>query len=130
MSAHFHAIVWIDHQSARIFSFNRESSTQQDIKSHEESHIHHKAGSVGAGHVHEGHAYLKTVADALSAYHEILITGPGAVKTELMSYLAQYAPETAKHVLGVETLDHPTDNEIMAFARKRFVGIDHMTPQR
>jgi stalled ribosome rescue protein Dom34 len=129
MRPYFHAVVWIDHREAQIFDFDRDDSNHQTIKSHEPRHIHHKAGSIGAGHVHEGEAYLKAVADALDKSHEILITGPSAAKTELMSYLTQHAPATAMRVCSVETLDHPTDNEILAFARKHFTSIDRMTPQ-
>jgi stalled ribosome rescue protein Dom34 len=129
MPQHFHAVVWIDHRAAQIFDFDKDETNRQVIKSHEPRHIHHKAGSIGAGHEHEGQIYLKAVADAAGASHEILIVGPGAAKTELMSYLTQHAPETAKRVCGVEALDHPTDNEIVAFARKHFTGIDRMRPQ-
>lgn len=130
MPHHFHAVVWIDHREAQIFDFDRDDSNRQTIKSHEPRHIHHKSGSIGAGHVHESEAYLKAVANALDESHEILIAGPSGAKTELMSYLARHAPSTAQRVCGVETLDHPTDSEIVAFARKHFTGIDRMTSQR
>ena len=113
----------------RFSTSTRMTRTIRLSRVHEPRHIHHKAGSIGAGHEHEGQIYLKAVADAAGASHEILITGPGAAKTELMSYLTQHAPETAKRVCGVEALDHPTDNEIVAFARKHFTGIDRMRPQ-
>ena len=129
MPQHFHAVVWIDHRAAQIFDFDRDASTHHSIESHEPRHIHHKSGSIGAGHEHETHAYLKAVADALAESHEILIVGPGAAKTELMTYLTQHAPTTAKRICGVETLDRVTDNEVVAFARKYFAAKDRTTPQ-
>jgi len=129
MPQHFHAVVWIDHRAAQVFDFDQNDSTHHSIKSHEPRHIHHKSGSTGAGHEHESHAYLKAVAEALAESHEILIAGPGAAKIELMTWLTQHAPATAKHVCGVETLERVTDNEIVAFARKFFTGKDRTTPQ-
>jgi stalled ribosome rescue protein Dom34 len=129
MPQHFHAVVWIDHRIAQIFDFSLDETAQRNIKNHGPRHIHHKAGSVGSGHTHLDPAYLKAVADALSESHEILIVGPSTAKNELKSYLDQHAAEVAKRVLGVEALDHPTDAEIVALARKRFASIDRMTPQ-
>jgi hypothetical protein len=46
-----------------------------------------------------------------------------------MAWMREHAPETAAKVLGVETLDHPTHGEIVAFARHYFHAKDRMTPQ-
>jgi hypothetical protein len=47
-----------------------------------------------------------------------------------MDWIKRHAPQTAARVLGVETLDHPTDGEIRAFAKRYFHAKDRMTPQR
>src|ERR1700722_14993940 len=48
---HFHAVVWIDHKEARVFSFGTEGVEHARIRPVERGgNIHHKAGSVGPGH--------------------------------------------------------------------------------
>jgi hypothetical protein len=50
-------------------------------------HIHHKANSIGSGHVHESEELLKHVLDAVSDSGEILILGPAGTKIELAKYM-------------------------------------------
>jgi hypothetical protein len=65
----------------------------------------------------------------MASAQEIVVTGPAQAKTELMVWLRRHAPATSARVLGVETLDHPTHGEIVAFARRYFRAKDRMTPQ-
>jgi hypothetical protein len=127
---HFHAVVFIDHAEARIFSFGTGGVETKRIRpADHEGHLHHKAGSVGSGHAHEDKHYLTAVADALQPAHEILIVGHGDEKTALAHFIRDHVPALAPRIMGVEALDHPTDPEIVAFARKFFEGKDLTTPQ-
>ena len=129
MSHHFHAVVWLDHSEARIFEFGAGEVEFRRVRNEKAGHIHHKAGSIGAGHAPTDREYLAAVAKALDPVHEILLTGPAGEKTELMHWLSEHAPQIAERILGVETLDRSTDGEIVAFARKFFAREDRMTPQ-
>ena len=122
-----HAVVWIDHKKADIVRFDR-SADAETIVRHKDAPrtIHHKAGTPGPGHIAEDPHYLAAVAEALQPAQEILIVGPGDVKLELRAYLEKRAPDIAKRVVGVEASDHPTDGELLAMARKYFVGADRM----
>ena len=53
-----------------------------------------------------------------------------AAKTEFKHYLAGHAPKVDAKISAVETLDHPTDAELLAQARKYFHADDRMHPQR
>ena len=132
MTHHFHAVVWIDHTEARIFEFGTSGVEQHRIRPTEDQggNIHHKAGTVGSGHAHEGKHYLKAVADALKPNHEILIVGHGQAKTELAHFIRDHVPALAPHIKGVEAVDHPSEGEVIALARKFFDKLDHTTPQR
>jgi len=125
----FHAIVWIDHREAKIFGFGDEITYRQIRNGQGEELIHHKAGEIGPGHLHEAAGYLRAVTNVLSSAQEIVLTGPAQAKTELEAWMRKHASETAAKVMGVETLDHPTDGEIVAFARRYFRAKDRMTPQ-
>ena len=73
-----------------------------------------------------GRAFL----DAVQGVPEILVVGPGQAKLEFIKYVHDAAPDRADHIVGVETLDHPTDNQIVAHARTYFLKADRMLPQR
>ena len=54
--SHSHAIVWMDSKEAHVFQFNAEDVEKQRIVAQLPFRkIHHKAGVIGAGHVHLDH---------------------------------------------------------------------------
>jgi len=130
MPHRFHAVVYIDHAEAMVFEFAKSDTTEHRIQAKDwNGNIHHKAGSMGSGHAHDSKAYLTAVADALQSSHEILIVGHGTAKEEFASFIRDHAPALAPRIMGVETVDHPTKGEILAFARKFFEAKDRTTPQ-
>lgn len=130
MSQHFHAVVYIDHDEALIFDFAKNDVVQHRIgAATRQGNIHHKAGSVGSGHAHDSKAYFTAVAAELQPSHEILIVGHGNAKIDFANFIRDHVPALAPRIMGVETVDHPTKGEIVAFARKFFESKDLMTPQ-
>src|SRR5260370_39598136 len=86
--SHSHAIVWIDSKEAHVFGFNADDVEKHRIKAHNPFRkIHHKAGVIGAGHVHLDHTYFHEIAMALDGVREWLLTGPGGAKDEMLSYV-------------------------------------------
>lgn len=127
MSNNQHAIIWIDHQQAKIFQFDATDVNSTSVRSsHPHEHIHHKANSGDSGHVAVDKAFLKHVGEAVSQAASILITGPAATKKELAAYLRTDQPGVAAKIVAVEPLDHPSDGELLAFARKFFAPDDRM----
>lgn len=130
MSDHYHTIVWIDHQQAKIFQFDATDVDSTVVRSsHPHQHIHHKANAGDSGHAPVDTAFLKQVADSLSSAGTILITGPANAKQELTTYLAEKQPAVAARVAGVEPLDHPSDGELLNLARSFFKAADRMRSQ-
>jgi len=130
MSAHAHAIVWIDHREARIFYFNRVESDEVIIKPHDPArHIHHKANSIGSGHAAEDQAFLHEVANAIGDAQFVLIAGPANAKTELVKHIHRHDPKLIERIAGIESVDHPSDGALVDYARRYFKAADLMTPQ-
>ena len=130
MSAHYHAVVWIDHHEARVFHFNRNDVERLVIRpDNPTQHIHHKANTIGSGHAAEDQDFLHRVAGALAAAQSILITGPANAKTEFVKHIHRHEPRLVARIVGVETVDHPSDNELVALARKYFKD-DHQAMPR
>ena len=128
--SHYHFVVWIDHREAHVIQFNpddAEASVVHPKSKHE--HLHHKHGVVGSGRAPENHAYYQAVTDAIKDAGEILIVGPSTAKLEFFKRLQTHAPAIAARVVSVETVDHPTDGELLKFARRHFVADDRMRSQ-
>jgi hypothetical protein len=130
MSDYYHAVVWIDHQQAKIFRFDADDVDRSAVRSnHPHQHLHHKANARGSGHVAAEPAFLEQVAQALAAAGAVLITGPASAKQELAAYIARAHPQLSARISGVEALDHPSDGELLALARKFFRADDRMHAQ-
>lgn len=122
-----HAIIWIDHSEAHVIHFDAQASESEVVKTRStHPHLHHKSGSVGAGHSHAANTYLSAAAEAVADAGEILVVGPGSAKLELIRYLEKNLPKVAAKVLGVETVDHPSDRQLLAYARKTFTRLDQL----
>jgi predicted NUDIX family NTP pyrophosphohydrolase len=131
MNTHYHAVVWIDHREARVFHFG--AGDVERLVLHPDRptrHIHHKANSIGSGHAAADHDFLQAVARSIADAHAVLITGPASAKTELVKHIQQHDPRLVQAIVGVETVDHPSDAELVARARKYFQAEDRMTPQK
>jgi len=130
MSEHYHAIVWIDHREAKVFHFNAIDVDRAVLHSHvTDPHQHHKANSIGSGHLGVDKEFFHRVLEALTHTGALLITGPANAKTEFRNYIDQHRPELAKRISGVEALDHPSDGALVAIARKYFKADDRMHSQ-
>jgi stalled ribosome rescue protein Dom34 len=121
MPDQFHAVVYIDHKEALIFELGAGAATEHRVVAKGgHGHVHHKAGTVGAGHESYDKDYFKAVAAALETSQEILIVGHGTEKTQFAHFLRDHVPSLAPRVKGVESMDQPSHGEIAAYARKFF----------
>ena len=121
MTTRNHAIVWIDHLTARVFYVGLSGVDEVVLHAHlSTEHLHHKANVIGSGHVADDPRFLAEVAGALTESSEILIIGPGVEKAALHHYLQQQHPKIAAGVVQVEASGHPTDAQIVALAKRHF----------
>jgi hypothetical protein len=126
---HYHAVIWIDHREARVFHLG--STEVERLVLHPDNptrHIHHKANTIGSGHASPNHDYLHAVAESVANAGAILVTGPANAKTELVEHIRVHDPKLTKAIAGVETVDHPSDAQLVAYARKYLVATDRMQP--
>jgi hypothetical protein len=92
-----HAVVWIDHQAAHIIHFNADSSTVDLVKtSSNEAHLHHHRGTLGSGKAETSQSYLHEVVESMASAKEVLV------------------------------VDHPTDPQLLAFAKRYFLKVDNL----
>ena len=130
--SHYHAVVWIDHREAHVMHISMndvESSIVRPGKPHQ--HLHSKrgadkGGTVGAGRTPEDQNYYHEVVEALAGAGEILIVGPANAKLNLIKHIHSHDQKITDKVVGVETVDHPTDAQLVVYARKYFEAADRM----
>jgi hypothetical protein len=112
---HYHAVIWIEKLVLH--------------PDHPTKHIHHKANAIGSGHAETDDDFLHAVAASVADAGAVLITGPANTKAQLVAHIDKHDPALMKTIAGVETVDHPSDAELVAFARHYLAVSDRMTPQ-
>jgi hypothetical protein len=116
----FHAVVWTDHQSAQVLQFDAEHVLAQKIR----THTHHTAqhGST----VRSQHEFFGEVCDALEDIAEVLVTGSHTAIADFRHYADKHRPQTATRIVAYEVVDHPSENQLVALARKYFLKHNQM----
>ena len=127
--SHYHAVVWIDHQKATTWQFTSTEQTETVIHAHDQHQRVHSRKSAHGGHKSPAdHHFFDDVARALEGVHEILVIGPAQTKQEFAAYLKERHAVLGRAIVAVESADHPTDPEVLAYARRHFKAIDRMFP--
>ena len=127
MAHHFHAVVWIDHKRARVIHFNSEEADRSVVRDPIMRDIHAREKHTGR-RSEENKPFFDDVAKAISDAGAILIVGPAQEKDMFAKFLAEKHPAIRTHVEGVESADHPTDGELLDFARRYVKAADRMRP--
>ena len=125
--SHYHAVVWLDHSEAHVMHITAddvEKSIIHPTKPHK--HLHPKSGALGSGRPAEDKNYYHAIVEALAGAQEILVVGPAQAKLQLIKHIHAHDQVMADKVVGVETIDHPSDGQLVAYARKYFVAKDRM----
>jgi hypothetical protein len=118
--SHSHAVVWTDHHSAEVLRFDAEHVRAKKIRSH--SHYTRQHGSA----VRTEHAFFGEVCDSLDGITEVLITGSHTAIADFRHYADKHRPHTAARIVGYEVVEHRSENELVAAARKFFLKYDKM----
>ena len=110
-------VVFLDSELAKIFELHPDNVVESNLKRHE---VRHHTGSQPGNGAHSEN-FFHEVASKLLKANEILLIGPGLAKEHFNTHLKHHHHEQiAKKVVGIETVDHPTDGQIVAMAKKFF----------
>ena len=121
MSAHHHAVVWVDHDEARIFQIDAATPSRIVLHSHVSlQRLHHRENPDPRAPPPVDKQFYDRIAAALDHAGGTLITGPGNAKYELDAYLRQHRPALATLVNAENLRIHPGDAALMAIAASRF----------
>ena len=114
-----HAVVWLDFHQAKIFLMAAQDFAAGRVRADApHRQIHHKAQVRGSGHVRDDRTYFEAILAAVEEADSWLIAGPGGTKKDLEKYLDGHGEELKKKLVGVESMDHPTEGELLKQAGK------------
>ncbi len=125
MMSHFHAVAWLDHSDAHVLHFSRDDVEASHLHAqHSHRHLHNRRAP------HERHPapveFFDEIVHALEGAQEILVCGPGTAKTEFTRHVEHHHQALKARIFGVETVDHPSDGQLLQHARKYFKAADRM----
>ncbi len=112
-------VVWMDSANAKIFHIAGENVEMSKAFRHDpDHHTHNKRDAKQK----DSPKFFNDVADHLRATKDsVLLVGPGVSKNHFVAYLDEHhSGDVARRIVGTESMDHPTDPQIIAFARKFF----------
>ena len=66
----------------------------------------------------EDYAFLQVVAQSIADAGAVLVTGPANAKTEVGKHISQHNLALMKIIVGVATVDHASDGQLVAYARR------------
>jgi stalled ribosome rescue protein Dom34 len=116
-----YAAVWIDQHEAKVFHVTADafdSSTVHSAAAHVRRHP--KGGAEAHEHPIDAKHFYDEVARALTDVSEILVVGPAKAKLEFVKHVHKHIHALEPKIVGVETVDHPTDAQLAAYVRTYF----------
>ncbi len=111
-------VIWIDSKHAKIFKLSPEGIVKKELS-------HHEVPPIGKSHDNyinnaEEH-FFHEVTQSLGQPDELLVYGAGVAKLHFRNHLEKHNHKKLFEALvGVETLDSVTDNQILAASRAFF----------
>ncbi|MEI6473985.1 MAG: hypothetical protein WCO75_01195 [Planctomycetota bacterium] len=138
---HDAAVIFVDHQGARVRFLDGPDLAAVTAAHLDIDALHNKfrvrdnslVGGFGRSHPDETPLFAK-LSHVVLRCGKVLVVGPGSTKNEFVSHLERNHPGAmSKHIIGVRTVDHPTDGQLVALARTAFAeaieaGQLHSTP--
>lgn len=116
-------VVWLDSKDAHIFALEATGIKKSHLKKSEIDH--HRTPKKDKHKDHRAESYYHDLAEKIKSANQVLLMGPGLAKKHFKDYLDSHETNTtAKKIIGIETLENLTENQIMASARKFFKRYD------
>ena len=117
-----HIAIWIDHKEARVFRVEPDGAQRVTVTApmKTEHHQHPRGEGEPRKHPLDGKRFFSAVCKALQGEEPILLLGPSSAKFEFLRYLQMHHAEIEARVAWVGTVDHPTDAQLVAHARRYF----------
>lgn len=114
------AVLWADHRSATILQLDEQHEQVRTVRTHPHPTAQH--GSA----VRTEHEFFGEACDELDRFDQILVAGSHTALSDLRHYADKHRPRTAAKIVAYQVVDHLTENQLVALARKHFAAHDRM----
>ena len=121
-----HVAIWIDHKEAHIFQIRADNVDAEIVAAPQHLHHRHPRGAEVKDHPDDAKRFFHEVAGLVEGSDEVLVVGPSTAKLEFLRYIEKHDHARGSKVVGIETVDHPTDAQLAAYAKTYFKRIDRM----
>ena len=109
------AVVLIDRRSAQVLKFDAILAQTEKVK----THTHHTRQH--SQNMRSEEDFFGEVCHELDGIAQVVVTGSDTAQCGFRHYMDQYCPAVKQQVVGWETANHPSERQLLAFARKHFV---------
>lgn len=113
-------VAHVSHQFAQVIEFDEE--TMHIVKTEQHAHATRQHGS----QVRSEHEFFGSICDQFEGFAKLLVTGSHTALIDFRHYVAKHRPLVAPRIAGYEVVDHPTENQLVAMARKRFEELERL----
>lgn len=110
----------LNHQSALVIEYDTE--TMHVLRTAQ----HHHATHQHANEVRTEHEFFGNVCDLLDPFAQVLVLGGHTTLADFRHYVDEHRPQTALRIAGYDIVDHLTENQLVAHARKRFDALERL----
>jgi hypothetical protein len=127
-----HWLLVINHHEARIYRSEMDGTLPERILPHEPSeffrHAHNSKDFARGREKPDPNSFFEPVAEALQAAGRVLVFGTGkgtsSEMEQFIGWLKGHHPETARRVIGSETIDehHLSERQLLAKAREFYAA--------
>ncbi|MBC7466161.1 MAG: hypothetical protein H7256_09215 [Bdellovibrio sp.] len=116
-------IIWLDSEQASIFALKPTGIEKSHAK--KTIQMHHTINKKDQHQDPDIELFFKELSEKLKGADQILIFGPSMTKKHFQTYLeTHHASTLGKNIIGVENLEHVSENQIMAASHKFFKHYD------
>ena len=111
----------MDHQEAHVFNIDSNKIDEETVRVPQHMHRRHpKLDGIAKEHPDDAKHFFHAISRSLDDAEQILVAGPAMAKLDFVRYVKEHEHPIASHIVGTETVDHPTDGQMVAFAKKYF----------
>jgi hypothetical protein len=112
----------MDHHEARVFHVESDQADEAVVTASLQNthHRHPKGTGAPKEHPEDAKTFFAEVARAIQGREPIFLVGPSSAKHEFLRYLQMHDHAVELRIASVETVDHPTNGQLVALAKKHF----------
>lgn len=116
-------VIWLDSEQAFVFALTAKGIEKSHLK--KTIQTHHTRNKKDLHNDPDIELFFKELSEKIKGADQVLIFGPSMTKKHFNTYLdTHFASSLGKNVIGVENLEHVSENQIMAASHKFFKHYD------